>query len=324
MGLFDKKYCDICGEKIGLLGNKKLADGNLCKNCENKLSPWFSERKQSTIAEIAAQLEYREANREAVASFKPTRSFGEGKKLLVDEDKMVFAVTSAKNLIDANPDIIPCSDITGCYIDLDESRSEMTYKDSEGKYVSYNPPQYKYSYNWNAVISVNHPYFNEMRFRLNSSSVEIEPNITVRAVPVPPAPPAKPMPHQGKPAMPSASSAVSAAARNMPANGARPGDAPRRPPLPPQGRPAPASPAAPARANIPTVQTVSSTKVDPNTNADYRRYQELAEEIKAFIGGARAESREPVIKLAVNCPFCGASTVPDAAGCCEYCGSSLN
>ena len=27
MGLFDKKYCDVCGEKIGLLGNKKLEDG---------------------------------------------------------------------------------------------------------------------------------------------------------------------------------------------------------------------------------------------------------------------------------------------------------
>ena len=24
MGLFEKKYCDICGEKIGLLGNRKL------------------------------------------------------------------------------------------------------------------------------------------------------------------------------------------------------------------------------------------------------------------------------------------------------------
>ena len=26
MGLFDKKYCDICGEKIGLLGNRKVED----------------------------------------------------------------------------------------------------------------------------------------------------------------------------------------------------------------------------------------------------------------------------------------------------------
>ena len=30
MGLFDKKYCDICGEKIGLLGNRKLEDGQSC------------------------------------------------------------------------------------------------------------------------------------------------------------------------------------------------------------------------------------------------------------------------------------------------------
>ena len=41
MGLFDKKICDICGEKIGLLGNRKLDDGNLCKDCAKKLSPWF-------------------------------------------------------------------------------------------------------------------------------------------------------------------------------------------------------------------------------------------------------------------------------------------
>ena len=49
MGLFDKKYCDICGEKIGLLGNRKLEDGNLCKDCAKKLSPWFSERRNSTV-----------------------------------------------------------------------------------------------------------------------------------------------------------------------------------------------------------------------------------------------------------------------------------
>lgn len=40
MGFFDKKYCDVCGEKIGLLGNRKLEDGNLCKDCAAKLSPF--------------------------------------------------------------------------------------------------------------------------------------------------------------------------------------------------------------------------------------------------------------------------------------------
>ena len=63
MGLFDKKNCDICGEKIGLLGNRKLDDGNLCKNCASKLSPWFEERRHSTVEDIKRQLEYREKNK---------------------------------------------------------------------------------------------------------------------------------------------------------------------------------------------------------------------------------------------------------------------
>ena len=75
MGLFDKKYCDICGEKIGLLGNRKLENGNLCKNCARKLSPWFSDRRGSTVEEIRAQLAYRAENQEKVAaSIRPERS----------------------------------------------------------------------------------------------------------------------------------------------------------------------------------------------------------------------------------------------------------
>ena len=67
MGLFDKKYCDICGEKIGLLGNRKLEDGNLCKDCAKKLSPWFSDRRRSTVEDIKGQLAYRAENREKAA-----------------------------------------------------------------------------------------------------------------------------------------------------------------------------------------------------------------------------------------------------------------
>ena len=73
MGLFDKKICDICGEKIGLLGNRKLDDGNLCKNCAKKLSPWFEERRHSTVEDIKRQLEYRENNKKAVMDFCITR-----------------------------------------------------------------------------------------------------------------------------------------------------------------------------------------------------------------------------------------------------------
>ena len=86
MGLFDKKYCDFCGSKIGLLGNKKLEDGNMCKDCASKLSPWFSDRRHTTKAEIAEQLDYREKNKAAVREFTATRKIGNYMKLILDED----------------------------------------------------------------------------------------------------------------------------------------------------------------------------------------------------------------------------------------------
>ena len=29
--IFEKKNCDICGNEIKFMGNRKLEDGNLCK-----------------------------------------------------------------------------------------------------------------------------------------------------------------------------------------------------------------------------------------------------------------------------------------------------
>ena len=173
MGLFDKKYCDICGEKIGLLGNRKLEDGNLCKDCAKKLSPWFSDRRSSTVAEIKEQLDYRERNKEAVANFHITRTLGSSTRILLDEDAQKFMVTYARNIQDANPDVLDYSQVTGCRVDVDESRSEIKRDGPDGKKVSYNPPRYEYSYDFEVIISVNHPYFNEMKFRLNDSSIEI-------------------------------------------------------------------------------------------------------------------------------------------------------
>ena len=122
MGLFDKKYCDICGEKIGLLGNRKLENGNLCKNCAKKLSPWFSDRRSSTVEEIKAQLAYREENRQKVAAFHTTRTLGMNTKVLLDEDAGKFMVTRARDLQEANPDVLDFADVTGCNLDIDESR----------------------------------------------------------------------------------------------------------------------------------------------------------------------------------------------------------
>ena len=129
MGLFDKKYCDICGEKIGLLGNRKLENGNLCKNCAQKLSPWFSDRRNSTVEEIKAQLDYREENQKKIAAFHTTRTLGADTKVLLDEDAGKFMVTRARNLVEANPDVLDFADVTGCNLDIDESRTELKRED---------------------------------------------------------------------------------------------------------------------------------------------------------------------------------------------------
>ena len=254
MGLFDKKYCNICGEKIGLLGNRKLENGNLCKSCARKLSPWFADRRSSTVEEIKAQLTYREENREKVSAFHTTRTLGTNMKVLLDEDAGKFMVTSARNLAEANPDVLDFSDVTGCNLDIDESRSEITREDKDGKEVSYNPLRYEYSYDFYVTIFVNNPYFDEMRFQVNSSSVDITP--------------------------------------------------------------APARPGMTANCN-------------PETNVEYRNYKKIGEEIRQALTQVRKDVREKIEqaaapRAAVTCPCCGATTTPDASGCCEYCGGAVN
>ncbi len=171
MGLFDKKFCDVCGEKIGLLGNRKLEDGNLCKDCARKLSPFFSERRSSTVEEIKAQLEYREQNKTQVANFRPTKDYGYGsKKVYVDMNQKKFIVTSDSTWQDSNPDVIDFSQVTSVNTDIEEHKSEIYYKDSEGKNVSYNPRRYEYEYEFEAKIYVDSPWFNEITLELSSYS----------------------------------------------------------------------------------------------------------------------------------------------------------
>ena len=137
MGFFDafkKKQCSICGGDIGLLGNRKLEDGNMCKNCAKKLSPFFSDRRNSTVAEIEAQLAYREDNKQAVAAFHVTRSLGSSTKILIDEDAGKFMVTNARNYVEENPDVLEFAQVTGVDLDIDEDSSEemREIKDKDG------------------------------------------------------------------------------------------------------------------------------------------------------------------------------------------------
>ncbi len=171
--LFEKKECAICGGEIGLLGNRKLEDGDMCKNCAKKLSPWFNERRHSTVDEIKRQLTYREENKGKVAGFCTTRSFGEYWRVLLDDTHRCFTVTHERDLAESNPDILSFADLTGCRMDIDEHETELKRRKENGEMVSYDPPRYEYSYDFDIILTVNNPYFDEIRFRLNPGSVEV-------------------------------------------------------------------------------------------------------------------------------------------------------
>lgn len=361
MGLFDKKYCDICGEKIGLLGNRKLDDGNLCKNCAAKLSPWFSERRSSTVAQIQEQLNYRENNKMAVAAFNTTSSYGQLKQLLIDEYNGKFMVANGRNYANENPDVLDLSQVTGVEVNIKESKSEEKYRDAQsGNMVSYNPPRYTYSYDWYCTIRVNHPYFDDMEFKLNNTSVKIDPNVQSNgymnrmmggagmgnarmAAPA--------MPKSGINKTPANNGRVNLAAQ------INHGNQPVR-----QGQGAFGNIASGINnmmgvqnpqvmaQNDPTYQSFVQMgeeikmKLRPsmygNTYAqDTYAQQDLAQTIGAAFGVAQgimnpqapnmqqayqsAPQAAPAAPVKKACPVCGAEDYPDSNGCCQYCGSPM-
>ena len=238
MGLFDKKFCDICGDKIGLLGNRKLDDGNMCKNCAGLLSPFTTDRRRTSISDIKEHLAYREANKKTVADFNLTRTLGGGNmKVLLDEDKRQFIVTSASRWKEANPDVMEFSQTTGCQTEIKEIRSEIQRTDKDGKKVSYNPPRYDIDYEFYVTIHINSPWFSEIQFKINN-------------------------------------------------------------------------------------------RIEEKDSVEYREAEKQAREIKNALTQVRQEVRKDVTaantpKTAQICPLCGATTIPDQNGCCEYCGGAV-
>lgn len=170
-GLLKKKQCAFCGGEIGMLGNKKLEDGDMCKNCAEKLSPWFDERRHSTVAQIGEQLAYREKNKEAVAQFQISRVIGKETKVYLDETNRKFMITKAENLQEANPDVVDGSAVRDAVIDIHETKHELKTTNSEGKSISYTPPRYDYAYDFYVNVDVDHPYFSRMRVKVNRSSI---------------------------------------------------------------------------------------------------------------------------------------------------------
>ena len=167
MGLFDKKYCNICGEKIGLLGNRKLDDGNCCKDCARKLSPWFTERRHSTVEEIKEQLAYREQNQLTLNGFSMSRVIGDHYKMYIEEVNGIpsrFFVTDEKDYLEKNPDVVSFSDVVSCIPDVKVRDEEKKRRTDSGEMVSYHPPRFEHHYDFYVEIDVrNNPYFDKIQ-----------------------------------------------------------------------------------------------------------------------------------------------------------------
>ena len=182
MGLFDrfkKQDCEICGKEVGMFGYKKLKDGEICKDCVKLLSPWFEDRKESTVAQIKEQLAYREQNAKEHENFTISRKIGDEEYFMYIEEvngvPTRFFVTSRSDYKAENPDIIAFKDVASCVTDIQVRDEEIKEKNAEGQMVSCNPRRYKHPHDFYIKMEIrNNPYFDDIKFRINGSCITLE------------------------------------------------------------------------------------------------------------------------------------------------------
>jgi len=165
--MFQKKSCVNCGCELGLTGWRSLADGFLCKDCTRLLSPFFTERKESTSLEILGQLEYRKENLQYLNAFQADEIYGDGNHIIcVDRANSTFLVSRNRDWRMDNPDVVDISSVRDVVLSVREGREEVRVRDGNGNMVSYDPPCYRYHYDFDITILVEHPYFDRMTLSL--------------------------------------------------------------------------------------------------------------------------------------------------------------
>ena len=73
---------------------------------------------------------------------------------------------------------------------------------------------------------------------------------------------------------------------------------------------------------------VNDSRIEERYSVEFREAERQANEIREALTSLRETVRESVAaakapKVAVTCPFCGATTMPDANGRCEFCGGAI-
>jgi len=167
--LFGKRDCEICGGDMGLLGNYKLADGDLCKKCAENISPIMSVTKSHTVAQIKEQLAYREENEKLLEEFNPTEEFGYDEKLFFDFEMGRFAYSHSGDWKGDKADLIPFEKVTAVETDVEEDEMSLDEDDSNSGEAS-TVKVYYYS----VTLTIDSPWFDELEVDLTNGDAPSE------------------------------------------------------------------------------------------------------------------------------------------------------
>lgn len=132
MGLFKKKECEFCGEKIGIFNRgKRFKDGELCSDCSTELSPNWIDTAKFEISDAIEHIEERKKNIDVLKnSFHPDSYFGFRPTLFVDNENRLFCLTlggaregteECPRYIMENSDLFSFSQLEDTQIFADES-----------------------------------------------------------------------------------------------------------------------------------------------------------------------------------------------------------
>ena len=186
MGLFKKEACVLCGGKTGML-DKKCKDGRVCKDCAKKVSPWFSDWKNTSALTLESHIAVRQADRSLAGTGSYNKVFGEFGVILIDEAARKFIafpdtggglfgtqrkVKGLEDVIDLGPDVLSFDAVEDCEIDITETSREEKHT-VDGQQVSYDPPHILYMETFTLRLKLDYPFFKSMSIQLNNGAVQI-------------------------------------------------------------------------------------------------------------------------------------------------------
>ncbi len=118
MGLFDKKSCDMCGNKVNMLTRVKMSDGYLCGDCKKNLSEFATNWKNRTLAQAREHIAQREANKLKYEQFKQTSVAGDkNERLVVDATHGWFYFAFGRDYKQGNPEIFDFNQLMEFFIE---------------------------------------------------------------------------------------------------------------------------------------------------------------------------------------------------------------